>query len=149
MKLSSLAFTVVFIICAVGIAQADVKPVGIVKTVKQQAHILRDKETLEANVGQKVYLRDLLQTGPDGGMGVIFHDDTVISMGPDSRIMVESFLFEPVQGKLSFILNMVQGAASFLTGQIGKISPKSVKVKTPVGTVGIRGTYFLIKVKGR
>jgi hypothetical protein len=89
---------------------------------------------------------DVVKTGDDGSAGLIFSDDTVISMGPHTEIAVEEYLFEPVEGKLGFITRIFKGTVSYLSGQIAKLSPESVKLQTPAATIGVRGTHVLVKV---
>ena len=89
---------------------------------------------------------DILKTGDGGALGLIFYDDTIISMGPRTELAIEAYLFEPLEGKLAFIAKILRGTVSYLSGQIAKLSPESVKLVTPAATIGVRGTHVLIKV---
>lgn len=129
------------------VCPADTAAIGVVKTVKNSAFIARGGETLPAEVGMRVEEMDVLKTGPDGSMGVIFKDDTVVSLGPDSELQLEQFLFEPAKGKLSFVARMIQGTISFISGQIAKLSPDSVRLEIPAATIGVRGTQVLIQAE--
>jgi hypothetical protein len=126
---------------------SDSRFVGIVKTVHPEAFIIRHKMLEKAVIGRNIFMGDVLKTGPHGSMGVIFNDDTVISMGPKTEIFIQTFFFEPAKGKFSFITKMVQGTISFISGQIAKLAPDSVNCETPVATIGLRGTHFLVQVK--
>ena len=95
----------------------------------------------------KIQIGDVVKTGDKGGIGLIFTDDTIISMGSKSEITIEDYLFEPIEGKLSFIARMIQGTISFISGQITKLSPESVRLETPAATIGVRGTHVLVKVE--
>lgn len=121
-------------------------PVGSVKTVKGMASIVREDKVISAKNSEKIFNGDILRTGADGSMGVIFKDDTLISLGPNSELIIEEFLFSPAEGKLSIVTRMLRGTAAYLTGIIAKLSPESVRFETPVASVGIRGTRFLAKV---
>lgn len=121
-------------------------PVGSVKTIKGMASIVREDKVISAKKSEKILNGDILRTGADGSMGVIFKDDTLISLGPNSELIIEEFLFSPAEGKLSIVTRMLRGTAAYLTGIIAKLSPESVRFETPVASVGIRGTRFLIKV---
>ena len=88
---------------------------------------------------------DRLITGDNGAMGVIFTDNTRISLGPDSKINIDHYVFNPRQGVFSFLAELVQGTASYISGAIGKLSPDSVEFRTPTAVVGVRGTSFLFK----
>jgi hypothetical protein len=125
---------------------ASAEHVGIVKSLAGEVVIVREGKPLTATAKMKVMKGDVVTTGSDGKAGLIFEDDTVISMGSNSRIAIENFLFQPSEKKLSFIARIYQGTASFLSGQIAKLAPNQVHVETPDATVGTRGTHFLVKV---
>ena len=80
-------------------------------------------------------------------MGVIFRDDTTLSLGPDTRIVIDEFLFSPAEGKLGFVSSISKGTAAYLSGKINKLSPGATRVETPLAVLGIRGTRFLIEVE--
>jgi hypothetical protein len=124
---------------------AESECIGIVKSVTREAFFIRKGETIPAVVNMKILIKDVVRTGPDGAIGFILKDDTVISMGPGSEIVIDDFLFDPVDNKLSFIARMLQGTVSYFSGQIGKLSPESVRFETPAATIGMRGTHFLVK----
>lgn len=120
--------------------------IGIVKAFAGEVDISRGGRTIRAEPNMKLLEGDVVQTGPNGKAGLILEDDTVISMGRNSRIAIKSFMFQPNEKKLSFIARVIQGTASFLSGQIAKLAPKQVHIETPHATIGIRGTHLLIRV---
>jgi hypothetical protein len=120
--------------------------VGFVKSVEGQASVVRSGESTDAKAGMEIKMGDVLKTGADGSVGLIFSDDTIVSMGPRTELAVEAYLFEPLEGKLAFIARILRGTVSYLSGQIAKLSPESVKLVTPAATIGVRGTHVLIKV---
>ena len=122
------------------------KTVGSIKTVEGTAFIIRNGDRLSAAAGHRLFENDLLQTGQDGSMGVILKDDTVLSLGPDSAIVIDEFVFSPEDGQLSIVTKMLRGTVSYISGKISKLSPESARFQTPVATIGIRGTHFLVKV---
>jgi hypothetical protein len=115
--------------------------------LKGTASIIRKNQVIPAQIGEKVYRMDSLKTGRDGSLGVIFKDDTLLSIGPQSEIIISEFLFSPAQGKLSIVTKLLKGTAIYLTGIIAKLSPESVRFETPVANIGIRGTKFAVKIK--
>jgi hypothetical protein len=136
----------VFFFTYATIAAASDGPAGSVKTVKGTASIVRQDKVIPAKSGEKIFEKDILRTGADGSLGVIFKDDTLLSLGPNSDLVVDEFLFSPAEGKLSFIVRMLKGTAAYLSGIISKLSPESVRFDTPVASLGIRGTKVLVKV---
>jgi hypothetical protein len=127
---------------------ADSQVVGVVKTVTGNASLVRGQQTIPATTGTKFFLNDTLQTGPDSSLGVIFRDDSVLSLGSNSRVVVDQFLFAPAEGKLGFLIKIMHGTIAYLSGVIGRLSPSTATFTTPVATIGIRGTHFAVKVRG-
>lgn len=145
MRYLSSIIAAALVTCATLAAASD-GSAGRVKTVEGSASIVRGQSSLPAVVNERVLQGDTLRTGPDGSLGVILKDDTVLSLGPNSVLVVEQFLFAPAEGKLSLVTRMLRGTAVYLSGIIGKLSPQSVRFETPNATIGIRGTKILVKV---
>ena len=135
-----------FLVTCASVVAASEDPAGSVKTAKGAASIVRQQRAVSADVGEKIFGGDILRTGADGSLGIIFKDETVLSLGPNSELVIDEFLFAPAQGRLSIITRLLKGTATYLSGMIGKLSPNSVRFETPVASVGIRGTRFLVKV---
>ena len=149
MKLVCIIFLLVVLVlgnAAVGFA--DTEPVGFIKALTKDAFIIRNGKTLAAVPEMKIMSGDVIKTGPTGSVGLIFLDDTVVSMGPKTEFAIENFLYSPVDKRLSFVARIIRGTLSFLSGQIVKLSPSSVRLETPSATIGMRGTYVLVKVEG-
>lgn len=120
--------------------------IGVVKTSAGTATILRGGQDLPASVGRKLLAGDTLVTGAGGMLGVILRDNSTLSLGPGSSLVIEEFFFSPVEGKLGFLARITRGTMAYISGIIGKSSPGSARFETPVATIGIRGTRFAVKV---
>jgi hypothetical protein len=123
--------------------------IGTVQKVSGTAAVVRQEQILPARVGLALQANDTLRTGPDGAMGVVFQDDTFLSLGPGSALVIDEFLYAPRQGKFSAVFRMVKGTAVYLSGLIVKLAPDSFRLVTPRASVGIRGTKFAVKVEER
>lgn len=135
-----------FFVSYTAIAIASDEPVGSVKTMKGAASIIRLNAAIPAKIGERIFKGDVLRTGTDGSLGVTFKDDSLLSLGPSSEIVIDEFLFAPAEGKLSIVTRMLKGTMVYLSGVVGKMSPESVRFETPVASVGIRGTKLLVKI---
>jgi hypothetical protein len=132
---------------AASVWAAEGETIGSIKNLQGQASVVRDQQTLPAQVGMRLAKSDVLRTGPDGSLGVILRDDTLLSLGPDTEILLADLAFSPHEGKMSLVIRMVKGIVAYLSGQIGRLSPQSVRFETPVATIGIRGTLFAVKIE--
>jgi len=120
--------------------------VGFIKSLEGHATVLRAGEVKNGALGMEIKVGDVVRTDAAGSAGLIFSDDTVITMEPRTELVVEDYLFEPLEGRLGFIARILRGTISYLSGQIEKLSPGSVQLRTPAATIGVRGTHVLVKV---
>ncbi len=142
--------TVFFLLSISGKAtSAGPSPViGTVQKVNGEATVVRQGQTIIAKIGSEIWENDTLRTGPDGSIGVVFDDDTLLSLGPSSLLVIDEFVFAPNQGKFSIVIRMLKGTAAYLSGLISKLAPESAHFETPSASIGIRGTKFVVKVQG-
>lgn len=122
--------------------------VGNVKTFTGNVSMIRDNVSFQPKIGEKIYPADIFRTGSDGSLGVVFKDDTLLSLGPNSEAVVNEFLYSPAESKLALVLKVLKGTAVYVSGIIGKLAPETVRIETPVANIATRGTKFAIRVEG-
>ena len=120
--------------------------IGVVRTSAGTANINRGAQVIPAAVGTKLLAGDTMLTGADGSVGVILRDNSSLSLGPASSLVIEKFLFSPAEGELGLLARISRGSMAYISGLIGKLAPESARFETPVATIGIRGTRFAVKV---
>jgi hypothetical protein len=120
--------------------------IGVVRTASGDATVTRGETTLPAAPGLKLQIGDTLGTGRDGTLGIFLRDDSSISIGPGSRLLLRSFLFSSLEGKFDLVVRITRGTMAYLSGLIGKLAPEKARFETPTATIGIRGTRFAVKV---
>ena len=122
--------------------------VGSVKTVQGAALVRRGTESLTIREGMHLQLNDTLQTSPDGRLGVILQDGTRISLGPNTELKIDRFVYQPADSKFALLLRLGRGVFAYISGKIAQFSPESVTIETPVGVLGLRGTHFAVSLEG-
>lgn len=123
--------------------------IGTVRSWAGTANVARGGQVLPAFPGTKPLAGNILTAGPDGSMGVILRDDSTLSLGPGSRIVIETLPFSPGDGKLGLLDRITRGTMAYFSGLIGKLAPGSARFETPMASIGIRGTRFAVRVGGR
>lgn len=146
MRLGALVWLLVMALAGTAAAQ-DAARIGTIKTLKGEARVIGGGGSAAASVGGAVHQNDTIETGADGAVGLTFIDNTTLSMGPRSRITLTKIVFNPDQGDLAFAASIAKGTFMFVSGGIAKLAPQAVQIATPVSTIGIRGTRFLVKVE--
>lgn len=127
---------------------AEASPAGSVKSVSGEAQVLRGGATpLALKHGDRIFEKDVLTTGKGAALGLVMRDNSTLSLGPGSRLVVERFLFEPEKGALAQALKLSRGSMAAVSGEIVKLNPAVARIDTPVYSVGIRGTHILLNVE--
>lgn len=83
-----------------------------------------------------VLANEIIQTDPDAASEIIFEDGTKISLGPNTQVTLDKFVYDPDPRRCAFFLTVVQGVFRFVTGTLPH---QSYQITTPNGTIGIRG----------
>ena len=121
--------------------------VGQVKTAKGTVHVERDGKLLPASVGMPIRQADSLVTGADGAVGVTFSDNSLLSTGPNSVLVVDRYNFDSTTHAGRFDASLRKGTLAVVSGKMVKQSPDAMKVRTPAAIMGVRGTEFIVQVE--
>lgn len=122
--------------------------VGQIKVSKGAVHIERGDQRLPGVAGAKVQPADVVVTGPDGSVGILFADASLLSAGPNSVLAIDKFLFDSTTNQGAFESSLRKGTLSAVSGKIAKQSPDAMKVRTPTTVLGVRGTEFVVRARG-
>ena len=95
----------------------------------------------KANTGDPIFLNDVIMTGADVTMQVMLKDQTVFTMGPDSSIRFDTFIYDPADGANgSLSAQVLNGSFKFISGKIANNNPDGMVLKLSHTTAAIRGT---------
>jgi hypothetical protein len=121
--------------------------IGQVKTLTGEGSVIRAGNTIKANPGSPIYQNDTLTTADGSSMGVTFADNTTLSLGAASELTVDEFIYDAAAGNASFNASVLGGVVAIISGDIAKMKPENARINTPVATIGIRGTRFVVRVE--
>ena len=86
--------------------------------------------------GSGVHENETIKTGSVGQAGLRFKDQSNLSVGHSSQVRLDKFVYDPNKGTGSTVIEATRGTFRFSTGAQNK---GEVKIKTPYGTLGVRG----------
>ncbi len=121
---------------------------GMVKRLQGQVTLERAGKTLPVAVGTTVQVGDRLRTGAKSSVGMVLADDTLLSMGPSSEVVVSTFAFDSTSHEGSLVARLVPGTLHVVTGLIAKAKPQNLQIQTPTVVLGVRGTEFVVDTAG-
>ena len=105
--------------------------------------IKNQKDEKLAN-GSKIFFGDTIISNSKSNAQILFLDQTVLTLGEETELTIDEFVYDPNSQDGSFVSTVKTGTVKFITGQISKKNPDNLEVKVPAGTLGARGTEFVV-----
>lgn len=122
-----------------GAASASTPQIGVAAAIKNDVRSEINGQTEVTRVGANVYQNQLIETGEKSTAQLLFLDQTSLSIGPNAAVKLDRFVYDPDRTQGDVVLEASRGAFRFISGSQ---DPASYTVKTPVATIGVRGTVI-------
>lgn len=133
------------LVCVFGTTTLAAEPAGIVKIATGQVTLERAGARHAVSPGTPVDAADTLVTGADGRCGITFRDNSLLSLGPDSRFVIDDFRFDSTTHEGGFDSTLKQGKLAVVSGKLAKHGKDQMKIRTPSSILGVRGTEFVVE----
>jgi hypothetical protein len=140
-------FFLMFLSCTFAAAPACAAEVGRVKTVTGAVHIERGGERVPAIVDARIQSADTVVTGANSSVGIMFLDDSRLSAGPNSTLVIDRYAFDQTTHVGNMDATLKRGTLAVVSGRMVKQSPEALTVTTPGLILGVRGTEFLVSAE--
>ena len=89
--------------------------------------------------GDRIYQNERIETADDARGQLLFRDETVLSIGPSATVTLDRFVYDPARGATGAAVNVARGALRFISGNMPS---QAYEIRTPAGSIGVRGTIF-------
>jgi hypothetical protein len=113
--------------------------IGEVVSIKGRVVAESGQDARELSTGSPVHEGETIITGENGGVEIKFADGSVMAQGPESSMSLDEYFYD-ADGGSNMLFNAGLGVFRLVTGKISEQNPESVEIKTPMATIGIRGT---------
>lgn len=125
-------------------AAAQGTPVGVNAAVRNDVQIRPAGTTRlkRAVVKERVILNDEIRTGSASLLQILLLDRSTFTVGANARVAVDRFVFDPARNTRSTGISVTRGAFRFMSGRALGRPAGAASVRTPVASIGIRGTIF-------
>lgn len=149
-KHHALLFTsVALILLATSPARAEAYVAGVTAAVNPKATAFDGAGRPRLiSLGDPVIRNHRIETSSEGLVQILLVDGTSFTVGPNSSVVIDSFVYDPEKNTASLAATMTKGALRFIGGKASKASG-NVKINTPIGTAGIRGAVVDINLNGQ
>ena len=127
---------------------AQVEPISTVETIEGSVEVTcADGSKVTLRVGDAVFQGDVIETGDGGAVGIIFADESAFSLGEDGLMVLDEMIYDPGAQEGESAILLLQGAFTFVSGQIAKTGVDAMVIETPTATIGIRGTQVGLDIR--
>lgn len=144
-RLLIVALLATVLVSTASVLAAEDAAVGLVKVAEGEVNIEREQVLVAVSVGMTVLQSDVIVTGVDGSIGITFQDNSLLSLGPRSRLAVDTFHFDSTTHEGAFETTLSKGRMAVVSGKIAKHQLDAMKVRTPTALLGVRGTEFIVE----
>jgi hypothetical protein len=102
-------------------------------------------EPVDATSGMDMLRFDRVVTDAESRMQILLLDQTNFSVGPNSELIIDEFVYDPENGTGEVAAEFVEGVFRYVSGSVGQNDPDNVEVETAAGTIGVRGTALFAR----
>ncbi|MES2662568.1 MAG: FecR family protein, partial [Pseudomonadota bacterium] len=124
------------------ISYAAEKPIGVVLAASGEVNVVRTKKTFALKRSERLFSGDRIITALNSRVQLKFVDRSIIALKQDSELSIDEFVFDAQAQQERSFYTLVRGGFRAVSGKIGKTDPADYAIKTPIATLGIRGTFY-------
>ena len=121
----------------------EVGVTSVVNTKAEGTPPASDTRTLAT--GTKMFFEEKVVTNETGRAQLLFTDNSSMTVGPNSDLVIDTFIYNPDTKVGDMTVSLTKGFVRFVGGRISKRKP--VKIKTPIGSIGIRGGIAMVEMQ--
>ena len=137
MKRASVLAFAICISCAAALPSVADTKIGVAGAVRDEVTGTIGAVTRPLDTGHNLVLDETVRTGKTGTAQLLFLDETSLSIGPQSDVTLDRFVYNPGTQSGSVVFQTSKGVLRFISGSQ---KPGTYQLKTPVATIGFRGT---------
>jgi hypothetical protein len=118
---------------------ADAQSIGNARSVTNQVDGIVRGAARTLAAGSDVFTSEVIRTGDAATAQLVFLDNTNLNVGPRSSVTLDRFVYNPDRNTGRFVVRASRGVFRFVTGSQ---PPRDYTIRTPIATIGVRGTVF-------
>ena len=96
-------------------------------------------------IGQDVIFNEHITSGPAGQTQLLFLDESSMSVGPNSDLTIDQFVFDPKTGTGKLAMSATRGLLRYVGGKLSK-QDDAVTLRSATATLAVRGGAFIAQI---
>jgi len=117
-----------------------------IKVSRGVVSIERDGQRYPGLVGARLKEKDVIQTGGNGSVGVMFNDNSTLSLGPDAEVILQRYAYDSTTYMGAFDAYIKRGTVSVQAGNIAKQAPDAMRMVTPKAELSGTAKNYVVSV---
>ncbi|MFI5012510.1 MAG: FecR domain-containing protein [Hyphomicrobiales bacterium] len=140
LALASALILIATLVVAPDLARAQ--QIGTAGAVNPASKGIAGGATRVLEIGSAVVHNERVETSEKGSVQLVFIDKTTMNIGPNSKLVIDEFVYDPSTGTGKMSASLGRGVLRIVGGNISHGG--GATVSTPVATIGIRGGVAVI-----
>ena len=135
------------VLCLLSAAPAWAQIGKISTQAGPDSSIQRGKQVIAGKLNTGIISNDIVSTRKGTVLNINFKDNTKVKITENSRLVIDDFVYDPKKsdaGRLAMKVSM--GTVRYASGQIAKVNPQRINIRTPSAAIAVRGTDFHMTV---
>ena len=99
--------------------------------------------------GSKIFYGDTILVNSKSNAQILFLDETIMTVGEDTELTIDDFIYNPKTSEGNFVTNIKSGIVKTISGKISEKNPEKLEIKMPNGSLGVRGTEFIVSLNSK
>jgi len=146
---SLVAITLIFGSSLAMAAEGGKDGIGLYTAVLGQVSVTHPGEArvLPVKLHDEVLFKDVIQTQDESRTKAFFQDDSMLTVGENSRVEIDEYIYNPEENVRRAIVKLMQGQVRALVSKVFKANGSRFEIHTPSAVAAARGTYFTVWVE--
>jgi hypothetical protein len=124
-------------------SNAEEPRIGVAASTRPNAEGIIGANSQTLSAGSELYANETVRTGNRGVADLVFIDNSNLSVGPSSEVLLDQFVYDPIGSSGIVVSQATRGKFRIGTGS------QDNRVNTPYGTLGLLGTHKLGEIRSR
>ena len=123
------------------LSNAEPAKIGVAASIRPNAEGAIGANLRVLSSGSELYANETVRTGNVGQADLKFIDNTNLTVGPKSEVLLDQFVYDPIGSSSRVVMQATRGAFRFVTG---KQDDSAYQLKTPYGTAAPAQSHVLL-----
>jgi len=123
-------------------------PIGTIKKVSGRVWTIHKQTQVAYPIKEELplFAGDMLISGQGSSIQAMLNDQSVFSLAPYSKMVLDTFIYDPDKASRNSLVNLLFGKARFIASKLTGQKDNDFSVITPTANLGVRGSDFALSV---